>query len=32
MYFKNYVKLFLLKQNPWVQDFPHVNTEQNTRL
>ena len=26
MYFKNYVKLFLLKQNPWVQDFPHVNT------
>jgi hypothetical protein len=26
MYFKNYVKLFVLKQNPWVQDFPHVNT------
>jgi cellulose synthase/poly-beta-1,6-N-acetylglucosamine synthase-like glycosyltransferase len=26
MYFKNYVKLFLLKQNPWVQDFPHINT------
>ena len=32
MYFKNYVKLFLLKQNPWVQDFPHVNTEQTTKL
>ncbi len=27
MYFKNYVKLFVLKQNPWVQDFPHVNTK-----
>jgi glycosyltransferase involved in cell wall biosynthesis len=26
MYFKNYVKLFLMKQNPWVQDFPHINT------
>ncbi len=26
MYFKNYVKLFMLKQKPWVQDFPHVNT------
>ncbi len=26
MYFKNYVKLFVLKQNPWVQDFPHINT------
>lgn len=26
MYFKNYVKLFLLKQNPWIQDFPHINT------
>jgi cellulose synthase/poly-beta-1,6-N-acetylglucosamine synthase-like glycosyltransferase len=26
MYFKNYIKLFVLKQNPWVQDFPHVNT------
>ncbi len=26
MYFRNYVKLFVLKQNPWVQDFPHVNT------
>jgi glycosyltransferase involved in cell wall biosynthesis len=26
MYFKNYVKLFLLDQKPWVQDFPHVNT------
>jgi len=24
MYFKNYVKIFLLKQKPWVQDFPHV--------
>jgi len=26
MYFKNYVKLFVLNQRPWVQDFPHVNT------
>jgi glycosyltransferase involved in cell wall biosynthesis len=26
MYFKNYVKLFLLNQKPWVQDFPHINT------
>lgn len=26
MYFKNYVKLFVMKQNPWVQDFPHINT------
>jgi len=26
MYFKNYVKLFVLKQNPWVQDFPHIDT------
>ena len=26
MYFKNYVRLFLMKQNPWVQDFPHINT------
>ncbi|NLE05032.1 MAG: glycosyltransferase [Crenarchaeota archaeon] len=26
MYFKNYVKLFLLDQKPWVQDFPHINT------
>jgi cellulose synthase/poly-beta-1,6-N-acetylglucosamine synthase-like glycosyltransferase len=26
MYFKNYVKLFLMQQKPWVQDFPHVNT------
>jgi glycosyltransferase involved in cell wall biosynthesis len=26
MYFKSYVKLFLMKQNPWVQDFPHINT------
>jgi len=26
MYFKNYVKLFVLKQNPWVQDFPHITT------
>ncbi len=26
MYFKNYVKLFILDQRPWVQDFPHVNT------
>jgi glycosyltransferase involved in cell wall biosynthesis len=26
MYFKNYVKLFMLKQKPWVQDFPHINT------
>jgi glycosyltransferase involved in cell wall biosynthesis len=27
MYFKNYIKLFMLKQKPWVQDFPHVNTK-----
>jgi glycosyltransferase involved in cell wall biosynthesis len=26
MYFKNYIKLFMLKQKPWVQDFPHINT------
>lgn len=26
MYFKNYVRLFLLQQKPWVQDFPHINT------
>jgi len=26
MYFKNYVKLFVLNQRPWVQDFPHVST------
>jgi len=26
MYFTNYVKLFVLNQRPWVQDFPHVNT------
>jgi cellulose synthase/poly-beta-1,6-N-acetylglucosamine synthase-like glycosyltransferase len=26
MYFKNYVKIFVLKQKPWVQDFQHVTT------
>ncbi len=26
MYFKNYVRLYLMQQKPWVQDFPHVNT------
>lgn len=26
MYFKNYVKMFVLNQKPWVQDFPHINT------
>ncbi len=26
MYFKNYVKIFLLNQKPWVQDFPHIRT------
>jgi glycosyltransferase involved in cell wall biosynthesis len=26
MYFKNYVKLFMMNQRPWVQDFPHINT------
>ena len=26
MYFKNYIKLFVLDQKPWVQDFPHVCT------
>jgi len=24
MYFKNYIKIFVLNQKPWVQDFPHV--------
>jgi len=24
MYFKNYVRVFVLNQKPWVQDFPHV--------
>jgi glycosyltransferase involved in cell wall biosynthesis len=24
MYFKNYVKVFVLNQKPWVQDFPHI--------
>jgi len=27
MYFRNYVKIFLMKQKPWVQDFPHIRTE-----
>ncbi|MFB3888313.1 MAG: glycosyltransferase family 2 protein [Candidatus Bathyarchaeia archaeon] len=27
MYFKNYVRIFLLKQKPWIQDFPHIRTE-----
>jgi len=26
MYFKNYVRIYVLKQKPWVQDFPHVTT------
>jgi glycosyltransferase involved in cell wall biosynthesis len=26
MYFKNYIKIFILNQKPWVQDFPHINT------
>ena len=26
MYFKNYVRLFMLNQKPWLQDFPHINT------
>jgi len=26
MYFKNYIKFFVLNQKPWVQDFPHINT------
>jgi glycosyltransferase involved in cell wall biosynthesis len=26
MYFKNYIKIFLLNQKPWVQDFPHIST------
>lgn len=30
MYFKNYIKLFLLDQKPWVQDFPHVTTTEGT--
>jgi GT2 family glycosyltransferase len=24
MYFKNYVRVFVLNQKPWVQDFPHI--------
>lgn len=24
MYFKNYVRVFVLNQKPWIQDFPHV--------
>jgi cellulose synthase/poly-beta-1,6-N-acetylglucosamine synthase-like glycosyltransferase len=24
MYFKNYIRIFILNQKPWVQDFPHV--------
>ncbi|MCW4007035.1 MAG: glycosyltransferase [Candidatus Bathyarchaeota archaeon] len=27
MYFKNYVRVFILNQRPWVQDFPHINTK-----
>ena len=26
MYFKNYVKIYLMNQKPWVQDFPHIRT------
>ena len=26
MYFKNYLKFFILNQRPWVQDFPHITT------
>ena len=26
MYFRNYVKIFMLNQKPWVQDFPHVES------
>lgn len=24
MYFKNYVKIFVMNQKPWIQDFPHI--------
>jgi glycosyltransferase involved in cell wall biosynthesis len=24
MYFKNYIRVFVLNQRPWVQDFPHI--------
>ncbi len=24
MYFKSYIKIFVLNQKPWIQDFPHV--------
>ena len=26
MYFKNYVRVFLLNQKPWLREFPHINT------
>jgi glycosyltransferase involved in cell wall biosynthesis len=25
MYLKNYIRVFLLNQRPWVQDFPHID-------
>jgi glycosyltransferase involved in cell wall biosynthesis len=24
MYFKNYIRVFMLNQRPWIQDFPHI--------
>jgi hypothetical protein len=24
MYFKNYIRVFILNQKPWIQDFPHI--------
>jgi glycosyltransferase involved in cell wall biosynthesis len=26
MYFKNYVRVFILNQKPWLTEFPHINT------
>jgi cellulose synthase/poly-beta-1,6-N-acetylglucosamine synthase-like glycosyltransferase len=26
MYFKNYVRVFILNQKPWLAEFPHINT------
>ncbi|MCJ7713934.1 glycosyltransferase [Candidatus Bathyarchaeota archaeon] len=26
MYFKNYVRVFLLNQKPWISEFPHIKT------
>jgi GT2 family glycosyltransferase len=26
MYFKNYVRVFILNQKPWLREFPHIAT------